>query len=77
MRPCLSYLAVYYIDVQFSITIPFNLIKWLGLFVTSTMSLAMALAPINKSKSSIGVPDFLNLAFSLANTSKALKMGRI
>ena len=53
-------------STQFSISIPLSLSKSEVFLVTSVRLFEIAVAPINRSKSSKGTPLFLNLAFSFA-----------
>jgi hypothetical protein len=63
--------------VQSSKVILFIRLKWLVLFVTIIRLWVNDVTPIKRSKSSIGVPAFLNLVFSLAYKPKEWKMGTI
>jgi len=58
----------YFFD-QFSVFNPLILLKWFSLFVTSVKFNVSAVDAINKSKSSIGEPDFCRFAFNWLNVS--------
>jgi len=59
----LCYMQCHYFLVQFFIFNPFILLKCFSLFVTKIEFIVSAVDAINKSKSSIGEPDFLKICF--------------